>query len=54
MKNPKSIRAKLLNVSKQSGIDLQSVITGYFHERLLYRISISEYADHFILKGGNL
>lgn len=54
MKNPKSIRAKLLNVSKQSGIDFQSVITRYFHERLLYRISISEYNDHFVLKGGNL
>lgn len=54
MKNPKSIRAKLLNVSKQSGIDFQSVIIRYFHERLLYRISISEYTDHFVLKGGNL
>lgn len=54
MKNVKSIRAKLLNVSKQSDIDFQSVVTRYFHERLLYRISISEYADHFVLKGGNL
>lgn len=54
MKNPKSIRAKLLNVSKQSGIDFQSFIIRYFHERLLYRISISEYTDHFVLKGGNL
>ena len=52
MKNPKSIRAKLLNVSKGSGIDFQSVITRYFHERLLYRLSISDYADYFVLKGG--
>lgn len=54
MKNPKSIRARLLNVSKQNGIDFQSVIIRYFHERLLYRISITEYAHHFVLKGGNL
>lgn len=54
MKKPKSIRAKLLNVSKGSGIDFQSVITRYFHERLLYRLSISDYADYFVLKGGNL
>lgn len=54
MKNPKSISAKLLNTSKESGIDFQSVVTRYFHERLLYRLSISGYTEHFILKGGNL
>jgi predicted nucleotidyltransferase component of viral defense system len=54
MKSPKSIRAKLLNISKESGIDFQSVIIRYFHERILYRISTSEYVDHFVLKGGNL
>jgi predicted nucleotidyltransferase component of viral defense system len=54
MNSPKSIRAKLMNVSKASGVDFQSIITRYIHERILYRISKSEYRDKFILKGGNL
>ena len=29
-------------------------LTRYFQERLLYRLSVSEYKDRFILKGGAL
>jgi predicted nucleotidyltransferase component of viral defense system len=54
MNSPKSIRAKLMNLSKSSNIDFQSIITRYIHERILYRISKSEYKNNFILKGGHL
>ena len=30
------------------------LVTRYFQERLLYRLSISQYHDHFFLKGGAL
>ena len=48
----KSIRAHLLNLAKKENIAFQLVIIRYFHERLLYRISISRYANNFFLKGG--
>ena len=50
----KSIRSKLLNVSKQEGIFYQTVLTRYFQERVLYRLSQTHYRDHFFLKGGAL
>jgi len=49
-----SIRAVLLNLSQKEGLVFQQVITRYLHERLLYRLSLSEYRLKFILKGGNL
>ena len=50
----KSIRTKLLNVSKKEGIFYQTVLTRYFQERVLYRLSQTRYRDHFFLKGGAL
>ena len=35
----KSIRARLLNVAKQEEVFYQTILTRYFQERLLYRIS---------------
>ena len=52
--NSMSIKAILLNLAKQENIQFQQVIIRYMHERLLYRISLSEYRSHFVLKGGNL
>lgn len=49
-----SIRAKLLELSKTKNISFQLIIYRYLHERLLYRLSQSDYRDNFILKGGNL
>jgi hypothetical protein len=49
-----SIKAKLLNVSKQENIQYQQLLTRYFHERLLFRLSVSYYRSRFILKGGAL
>lgn len=50
----KSIRGKLLNVAKTENIFFQTILTRYFQERLLYRISQTRYHAHFYLKGGAL
>lgn len=49
-----SIKAKLLNISRKEKQVYQILITRYLQERLLYRLSISRYHDHFFLKGGAL
>jgi predicted nucleotidyltransferase component of viral defense system len=49
-----SIRQKLLNRSRESGEDFMLTLTRYAGVRLLYRLSCSEYADRFILKGAML
>ena len=53
-KSAKSIRAKLLNVSKTENLSFQLIVIRYFQERLLYRLSLSRYKDTFCLKGGVL
>lgn len=50
----KSIRSKLLNVAKKEDVFYQTVLTRYFQERLLYRMSQTRYRDNFYLKGGAL
>ena len=35
----KSVRAKLLNVARKKEVFNQTILTRYFQERLLYRIS---------------
>lgn len=50
----KSIRARLLNVAKQEDVFYQTILTRYFQERLLYRISRTRYRENFYLKGGAL
>jgi predicted nucleotidyltransferase component of viral defense system len=49
-----SIRDRLMNISRKEKIAFQVLILRYLHERLLYRLSVSNYADRFFLKGGNL
>ena len=53
MSKPQSIRARLYNIAKLHGIDFQIIATRYFHERLLFRLSLSSYNLSFLLKGGN-
>lgn len=50
----KSVRAKLLNVAKKKEVFNQTILTRYFQERLLYRISQTHFRDNFYLKGGAL
>ncbi len=49
-----SVRARLLNVAKQSERDFDAVLLQYLQERFLYRLSITPYRRHLILKGALL
>jgi len=49
-----SVRARLLNVAKAQGVDFNQVLVRFALERILYRLSQSAYADHFLLKGALL
>jgi len=50
----KSIRQRLLNLSKAKQMDYNMLLIRYFHERFLYRLSVSPYRNNFYLKGGAL
>jgi len=49
-----SIRARLLNQSREQKVDFQRILINYGLERLLYRLSVSQYQDEFVLKGAML
>lgn len=52
MKNiAKSIRERLLNLSKAQDQNFNTLLTQYALQRLLYRLSISDFHNQFILKG---
>jgi predicted nucleotidyltransferase component of viral defense system len=48
---PASVRARLLNLAKQSGTDFNLMLVRFALERFLFRLSASEHADRFVLKG---
>lgn len=50
----KSVKERLLNLSRAEHYSPQMMISRYMQERLLYRLSVSGYRDRFILKGGAL
>ena len=49
-----SVRAKLLNRSRETGEELQNLLMRFAAERLLYRLSRSPHKDKFLLKGALL
>ena len=49
-----SVRARLLGISKEKGLNFDLVLTHYAIERLLYRLAQSRHADRFVLKGAIL
>lgn len=49
-----SVRARLLNVAKATGADFNLVLVRFALERLLFRLSTSDHADRFVLKGALL
>lgn len=51
--NADSVKARLKSFAIKSGCTFQEALTYYGLERAIYRISISEYAEHFVLKGGS-
>ena len=54
MSNAMSLKAKIRNIAKQKNIPAQVILQNYMFERLLVRLSASEYKERFILKGGML
>lgn len=51
---PASVQARLLNRAKSERRDYTQVLTRYGLERLLYRLSVSQHAENFLLKGALL
>ena len=51
---PASIRQRLLDLSRERGEDFQTILDRYAVERLLYRLSVSDQRDEFLLKGALL
>ena len=49
-----SIRARLYNKSKRSGVEFQLLLARYACERFLYRLGMSPVRDRCILKGATL
>lgn len=54
MSNAMSLKAKIRNIAKQKNIPAQVILQNYMFERLLVRLSVSEYKDKLVLKGGML
>ncbi len=49
-----SVHQRLLNIAHETGEDFNLTLIRYATERLLYRLSESEYAQRFVLKGARL
>jgi hypothetical protein len=49
-----SVRARLLNVAKAQDVDFNQVLVRFALERILYRMTQSQHADRFLLKGALL
>lgn len=46
-----SVRDRLMDTARETGENFQAVLVRYATERLMYRISRSDYQDRFVLKG---
>lgn len=54
MSRAMSLKAKIRNIAKKKNIPAQVILQNYMFERLLVRLSASEYKEKFVLKGGML
>lgn len=54
IKTAKQLKDLIRNLSKKKSADAQILMRNYMMERFLERISLSQYPDKFILKGGML
>ena len=50
----RQLKDLIRNLSREKSADAQILMRNYMMERFLERISLSEYRDKFILKGGML
>lgn len=49
-----SLKARIRNIANDKNIPAQVILQNYMFERFLNRLSVSEYKDKFVLKGGML
>ena len=49
-----SVRARLRNLARAENKVFQTLLVAFGLERLIYRLSISDHRDQFVLKGGML
>jgi len=49
-----SVKQRLLNVARERGDDFNLLLTRYVLERFLYRLTESQYAGDFVVKGATL
>jgi len=49
-----SVAARLLHRARETGDDYQTLLTSYCLERFLFRLSVSDRRDRFVLKGAML
>ena len=54
MFDAEDLKIKIKTKAHENNLEPQDIMQMYFFERLLYRISVSEYKNIFILKGGLL
>jgi len=54
MKNAMQLKAVVKNIAKEKKISATLVLQNYMLERFLERVSVSDYKDKFIIKGGFL
>lgn len=54
IKTSKQLKDLIRNLSKKKSVNAQILMRNYMMERFLERISLSDYKDKFILKGGML
>ena len=49
-----SLKAKIYSYAKSRSIAAQTVLQNYMFERFLERLSLSDYREKFVIKGGML
>lgn len=54
MRTPEQLKGYLRNLAKEKGISAQELLQVFMFERLIERLSISEYRSNLVLKGGLL
>ena len=54
MSGAMSLKAKIRNIAGSKNIPAQVILQNYMFERLLVRLSVSEYREKFVIKGGML
>ncbi len=48
---PASVRERLRNIARDTGENMQVILARYATERLMYRLSRSDYRERFVLRG---